>query len=52
MGVGVGVCVRMRHYDFLHRHPTTAAMCVLFVDIFAGPVFQCILGHIQTHAKL
>lgn len=33
----VKLWVCMCHSDCKHEHSTTADMCVLFVDIFAGP---------------
>lgn len=42
----------MRHPCCYCEHPTTAAMCVLFVDNFAGPVLLCASGSDQTHSKV
>lgn len=48
--LGVGVFVYLSAW--LPSHPTTAAMCVLFVDKFAGLVLLRFLGPDQTHSEV
>ena len=50
--VGAGVCVCLCHRDCKRRRPTTADMCVPFVDKFAGCVLLRMSGQNQTLCKV
>lgn len=50
--VWVWVFLWMSHGCQCGHTATTAAMCVLFVDKFAGCVLLCVSGPDQTHSEV